>query len=168
MQTLLLSSTWEPIGHVDWERAMALWWSGRAELVDTYADRVIRTVSTSYEAPAVIRYVRGRHRRGTSVRFSRHNVFQRDGGACQYCNKRLHRDEATYDHVVPKRAGGRTTWENIALACRPCNQRKGGRTPEQAGMRLASQPVRPGVTGNEWMTGLNPDHLPEPWLPWLR
>jgi 5-methylcytosine-specific restriction endonuclease McrA len=168
METLLLSSTWEPIGRVDWERAMVLWFSGRAELVETYANQVIRTVSSTFEVPAVIRYVRGRHRRAPVVRFSRNNVYHRDEGHCQYCGLRLHRDDATYDHVVPKRAGGRTTWENITLSCRPCNQRKGGRTPEQAGMRLRSVPHRPRSIDNEWMLGMSLERMPAAWLPWIR
>ena len=95
-------------------------------------------------------------------------MYHRDEGHCQYCGVRLHHDDATYDHVVPKRAGGGTTWENITLSCRPCNQRKGGRTPEQAGMRLRSVPHRPRAIENEWLLGMSIDHMPDAWLPWIR
>ena len=49
----------------------------------------------------------------------------------------------TKDHVVPVAHGGRKDWENIVTCCITCNRRKGGRTPEQAGMRLVRLPRRP-------------------------
>jgi 5-methylcytosine-specific restriction endonuclease McrA len=167
METLILSATWEPIGRVDWQRAMTLWWSGRAELVEAHQHLRIQTVSSSIQVPAVLRYVRGRHRRVPVVRFSRHNVFLRDEGSCQYCGIRLSRADATYDHVVPRRSGGATTWDNIVLSCRCCNQRKGGRTPEQAGMPLRTAPVRPRQLTEEWFTGAEHDNLPESWQAYL-
>jgi hypothetical protein len=48
-----------------------------------------------------------------------------------------------YDHVIPRKQGGETTWLNIATACYPCNEKKAGRTPEQAGMKLLRKPARP-------------------------
>ena len=72
--------------------------------------------------------------------FTRFNVFLRDRFSCQYCGNEQH---LTFDHVTPRRLGGRTTWENILTACAPCNMRKGGRTPQEAGMKLIKKPVRP-------------------------
>jgi hypothetical protein len=80
------------------------------------------------------------------VRFSRHNIFIRDGNRCQYCGTRYTRSQLNLDHVVPRAAGGLTTWENIVCACLECNRKKGGRTPRQAGMQLAKQPTRPSWT----------------------
>lgn len=167
METLLLSSTWEPIGRVDWQRAMTLWCSGRAEVIDAYSSAHIRTTSESFAVPSVLRYLRGRLRRVPTVRFSRTNVFARDGGQCQYCGLGLRRSEATYDHVVPRRAGGKTTWDNIVLCCLPCNQRKGGRTPHEASMRLRSVPARPRITEPEWFSGLSEDRVPDAWRPYM-
>ena len=104
-----------------------------------------------------------------AIKFSRHNVWARDGGRCQYCGARVHRDEFTYDHVVPRARGGKTEWANVVVSCVPCNQKKGGRTPEQAGMALRSMPVRPkklpdaGGLGIPWREG-----MPESWRAWLR
>jgi hypothetical protein len=80
------------------------------------------------------------------VRFSRHNIFMRDGSACQYCGDRKARSELNLDHVIPRSRGGMTTWENIVCACLECNRHKGGRTPEEAGMRLRRKPRRPSWT----------------------
>jgi hypothetical protein len=71
--------------------------------------------------------------------------------------------------VVPRAQGGKTTWENVVICCVPCNQRKGGRTPSQAGMRLRSTPVKPKslparlriVIG--WQKG-----MPTSWRAWMR
>jgi 5-methylcytosine-specific restriction endonuclease McrA len=77
------------------------------------------------------------------VRFSRFNIFARDGNACQYCGQRLPRPELNLDHVIPRSRGGLSTWENIVCSCHSCNRRKGGRTPEEARMMLIRRPRRP-------------------------
>jgi 5-methylcytosine-specific restriction endonuclease McrA len=77
------------------------------------------------------------------VRFSRHNIFVRDGNTCQYCGDRRPRSQLNLDHVVPRTAGGRTSWENVVCSCLECNRRKGGNTPDQAGMALVRTPRRP-------------------------
>jgi hypothetical protein len=79
------------------------------------------------------------------------------------------RPEATYDHVVPRAQGGRTTWENIVIACVPCNQKKGGRTPVQAGMALLSAPVKPRkLTGSVQLTFAQEKGMPVSWKKFLR
>lgn len=77
------------------------------------------------------------------VRYSRVNVFARDKFTCQYCGERPHRSRLNLDHVIPRSLGGRTTWENVVTSCVDCNRRKGGRTPEQARLRLCRPPTRP-------------------------
>ena len=141
--TLLLSAHWEPMSWVPWQRAMVLCAAGRAEMVETYADRVIRSINAAWSMPAVIRYHRGVRRHVPSVRFSRKNVWLRDGGYCQYCGQTVALRESTFDHVVPRSRGGRTHWENVVIACRACNQRKGNRLPEELGLSLRSRPIRP-------------------------
>ena len=70
-------------------------------------------------------------------------LFARDGSMCMYCGKEYGRHSLTRDHVVPISKGGRDTWENVVCACFHCNSRKGGRTPNQAGMPLLAVPFRP-------------------------
>jgi len=97
--------------------------------------------------------------------FTRFNLFLRDRFSCQYCG--IQKD-LTFDHVIPRRLGGRTTWENVATACSPCNLRKGGRTPRQAGMRLREQPIRPTTWHlQDHGRAFPPNYLHESWRDWL-
>lgn len=79
----------------------------------------------------------------TRVRFSRINIYTRDEDTCQYCGKQRKRSELNLDHVKPRSQGGITCWENVVCSCIECNLRKGGRTPEQAHMKLLRTPERP-------------------------
>jgi 5-methylcytosine-specific restriction endonuclease McrA len=71
------------------------------------------------------------------------NVYARDDFRCQYCGSRFTSDGLTYDHVVPKSAGGRREWRNIVSACSPCNLRKGNRTCDESGMFPLRMPKAP-------------------------
>lgn len=77
------------------------------------------------------------------VRFSRSNVYARDGHACQYCGDSPGLEKLTLDHVVPVSRGGPSAWENVVTACVPCNRRKADRTPAQAGLCLPKRPRKP-------------------------
>lgn len=77
------------------------------------------------------------------VRLCRENIYLRDKNTCQYCSKRFNRSELNIDHVVPISQGGETSWQNLVCSCVPCNQKKGGRTPEQARMPLLKKPSAP-------------------------
>lgn len=169
MDTLILSTTYEPMERVSWRRAMTLLTAGRVEVVDAYDDRQVRTVSLTFDVPSVVRFVGALRWRGRrQVRFTRHNVWLRDKGRCQYCRCRLARHEVTYDHVIPRCQSGRTTWTNIVTACFACNQRKGGRTPEAAGMRLRVAPVRPrSLPGELSMTVTWDPGMPLSWRQYL-
>jgi 5-methylcytosine-specific restriction endonuclease McrA len=122
----------------------------------------------------VIRLLASVANHSKSPRFNRHNIWLRDKGRCQYCGGKCPLDgegKFTYDHVIPASQGGVRKWENVVVACYGCNQKKGGRTPEQAGMRLMSRPVRPrslpgaagGRRGVAWSSG-----MPDGWRQWLR
>ncbi|HUE86967.1 MAG TPA: HNH endonuclease [Vicinamibacterales bacterium] len=143
-QTLLLNATYEPLKVVHWQKAMTLWCQGKVEIIASH-DREIRAVSFSLKLPSVIRllrYVRIK-KRFDYVPFSRANIYARDGNTCQYCAHQYPTQELTFDHVVPVSQGGRKDWENIVTCCVSCNRRKGGRTPEEARMRLVKPPRRP-------------------------
>jgi 5-methylcytosine-specific restriction endonuclease McrA len=117
-------------------------WSERGGSVDGGGE-FIRTLSGPIPVPRVI-LLRHFDRVPTrQVRFSRTNIFSRDTLTCQYCQSRPHRSQLNLDHVIPRAQGGKTTWENVVCCCVPCNRRKGGRTPEQAGVKLRSIPRRP-------------------------
>jgi 5-methylcytosine-specific restriction endonuclease McrA len=76
-------------------------------------------------------------------RFSLRNVWERDGGVCQYTGRRLKPSEGNIDHIVPRSRGGATSWENCVLAHREVNSRKADRTPEEAGLKLLRAPSVP-------------------------
>jgi 5-methylcytosine-specific restriction endonuclease McrA len=106
-------------------------------------DFFINTVSVRVRVPEVIilRVFNGFVR--NDVRFSRRNIFERDKNTCQYCGRKLPKMELTLDHVIPRARGGIDSWDNLVLACMPCNVRKGCRTPEEAGMPLIRKPSKP-------------------------
>ncbi len=169
METLVLNATYEPIARIPWQRALTLLFSGKVEVVEEYDDRTIRSVTLELRMPSVVRFIRKLARSRTGIRFSRENVYARDHGRCQYCGRALSRQEATFDHVVPRAQGGGTGWNNIVIACVPCNQKKGGRTPEQARMALATRPARPTrLPESLHVTFAYQPGMPPSWRAWLR
>ncbi len=117
-------------------------WQWRAQL-DQPGIECIGTTSGPVPIPRVIVLSWYDRMPKRMVRFSRTNIFSRDGFTCQYCGERPPRAQLNLDHVVPRTQNGRTTWENVVCSCVSCNRKKGGRTPEQAGLRLRKQPKRP-------------------------
>lgn len=71
--------------------------------------------------------------------FSKKGVLRRDNWLCAYCSSKA----TTIDHIVPRAAGGLSTWLNCVAACQPCNSRKSHKTLEEAGMKLLSPPFEP-------------------------
>jgi len=141
---LVLNATFEPLHIVSWQKALQLLYQGKVEVIEE-SDRVVRTVKLEIRVPAVLRllnYVSLKKKKHW-VRFSRSNIFLRDRNICQYCGKQFPKTQLTLDHVVPSVQNGPKTWQNIVTACKPCNQRKGGRTPKEAGMALMSEPRQP-------------------------
>jgi 5-methylcytosine-specific restriction endonuclease McrA len=141
-RTLVLSQSYEPIKVVSWQRALRLLTLGKVEVLEEY-EWGVRTTTLVIKVPAVVRLLRAFRRHKKAVKFSRANIYARDGYTCQYCSRKLPITELTYDHVVPRHHGGRTEWTNIVTACQECNLRKGARTPEQARMHLRTPPVQP-------------------------
>ena len=103
----------------------------------------IRTVNFEIQVPRVIRLLGFDRIPRQTVKFNRRNIFARDGNFCQYCGKSFPTSELSLDHVVPRSRGGETSWQNIVCCCVACNTKKGGRTPEEAHMKLIRKPVKP-------------------------
>jgi 5-methylcytosine-specific restriction endonuclease McrA len=101
------------------------------------------------------------------VRFSRVNVYTRDGFRCQYCGEKKEMRDLNYDHVVPRVRGGKTVWENIVTSCYACNDRKGSRTPEEAGMKLPRKPFKPSSLPVTPVLPMRRGEMPEAWLPYF-
>lgn len=137
---LVLNGDYRALSVCSVERAIRLIWLDKVDMVAADAERCLRSANAVHAWPSVVRlreYVRTPYRK---VLLTRRNVFRRDEHRCQYCGAM---EDLTLDHVVPKSHGGPDTWENLVAACVPCNNRKGGRTPDQAGMPLARPPFRP-------------------------
>lgn len=140
---LVLNQNYEPLNVCNARRAIVLVLRGKAEVVETARD-VWHSATRVIRLPSVIRLVKYIRRPRPKVRLSRKEVFNRDQWTCQYCGN-AGRD-LTLDHVVPRHRGGPHTWENLVSACKPCNHRKAGRTPQEANMRLLREPEAPRVS----------------------
>lgn len=127
-----------------------LTWADWAKLEIEPGEKVVRSAHAQYKVPDIIVLTRREKipRRGQDGIFNRRGIYDRDNNTCQYCGKRFSSSDLSIEHVNPRRLGGTSTWENCVLACIPCNLRKGGRTPEQAGMKLLNKPVKPKVQLN--------------------
>lgn len=103
----------------------------------------VRTVRFDIAVPKVIRLLGYDRLPGQDVKLNRRNIFARDRSICQYCGKHYPTSELSLDHVRPRIQGGGSSWENLVCCCVDCNARKGGRTPDQAGMTLIKKPIKP-------------------------
>jgi 5-methylcytosine-specific restriction endonuclease McrA len=179
---LVLNRSYLPIHVTSVRRAFSLIYQGLARAVDAEhrtfdfeewlelrvvnGDDGIGTSRGRIQLPRVIVLVMFDRMPRRHVRFSRSNVMSRDGFTCQYCGSRPPRSELNLDHVVPRAHGGRSTWENVVASCVDCNRHKGGRTPEQAGLRLRRRPARPRWTPLAALPVTNVRH--DEWRPYLR
>lgn len=140
--TLVLNSSYEVLGTVSWEDAVAMIYGEKAHVVEEY-DQVVRSAYLEMRIPAVVKLNSYVSKPIKPVKFSRASVYARDEYKCQYCLDKCETNGLTYDHVIPRALGGQTVWTNIVSCCYDCNSKKGGRTPAQAKMKLHKQPVRP-------------------------
>ncbi|MFM7214810.1 MAG: HNH endonuclease [Verrucomicrobiota bacterium] len=163
-QVLVLNRLWQAVNICSVRRALSLLFEGHAQVVqgnlqgdfktytfDQWRDlsrlgpdgESLGTVSFRMRIPRVILLQVFDRLPKKEVKFTRHNIFERDGNTCQYCGRIFDRRDLNLDHVVPRDRGGPTQWDNIVCSCIPCNTRKANRTPAEAGMRLIRKPKRP-------------------------
>lgn len=160
-RVLVLNAAYEVLGLASIKRSVLLVLSGGAEMLSE-SGRYLHTPSTRIPVPSVIRLKRLVRRGPSRIPLNRRNILRRDRYTCQYCGRQG--GELTVDHVLPKSRGGRSTWENLVAACRPCNLKKGGRTPEEAGMHLLKTPRAPKAP--LFLSDLK--EVPEDWQPYLQ
>lgn len=116
--------SWLPLSIISWEEAIKYMVLEKATVLDWYDDWIVHSANWETAVPAVM-ILKDYEKRKTGVRYSKHNVFLRDGYVCQYCGDGVTRSSATLDHVLPVSHGGKTTFENTVTACGPCNANKG-------------------------------------------
>lgn len=165
---LVLNADFRPLSYYPlslwpWQEVVKAVFLERVQVIAEY-DHVVRSPSFAMRLPSVIA-LREFVRQDRPPAFTRFNVFLRDGFKCVYCGAL---ENLTFDHVIPRSLGGRTTWNNIVAACSPCNLRKGGRMPAHAKMVLECQPTRP---SNHQLQEIGrrfpPNHLHETWMDYL-
>jgi 5-methylcytosine-specific restriction endonuclease McrA len=138
---LVLNYSYEPLQFCSARHALTMVFGGRAEELDS-AGYFVHTPSTRFKLPTVIRTLKMvRRNQKTGLAFSKKNILRRDNYTCQYCGTLNH--PLTVDHIVPKSRGGETNWTNIVVACKPCNLKKGNRTPLEMDMKLRQVPKKP-------------------------
>ena len=154
-KVLVLNNNYMPINICSWRRAIVLLLKERAESLEQSQ----HVIHARYVLPYVIRLFRYVPLPYNDIVMSRKNILLRDNFRCQYCGKN---GNLTLDHVIPKSRGGRDHWENVVVSCVRCNNRKGDKTPEEAGLRLLSTPYRPPSNLYLHMTRLST--VPEVWF----
>ncbi len=141
---LVLNQNYEPLNVCNARRAVVLVDKGKAEIIEHKDDRIIHTASQLFYLPSVIRLVYLIRRPRPQRKLTRKELFLRDNYTCQYCGRESR--DLTVDHVIPRFRGGPHSWDNLVSACKACNHRKAGRTPEEARMRLRTEPSLPKVS----------------------
>ncbi len=154
---LVLNQNYEPLDVCRARRAVVLLWVGKAEVLENNSD-IMHSPSIAIPVPSVIRLAYMIKRPRMQRRLSRREVFIRDDYTCLYCGKQTR--ELTIDHVIPRFLGGTHAWDNLASACKVCNQRKAGRPPEVAGMKLRRKPSTP-PPGRYYLMYQSPQGRPE-------
>lgn len=156
---LVLNRVFQAVQITSVRRAFTLLYKGQVRAVDseyrTYDfdnwadipvqadDHYVRTPSRNIKIPHVVQLLAFDRLPRQEVKFSRGNIYLRDGNRCQYCGKKFASSELSLDHVVPISRGGKSTWENVVCACLPCNVRKGNKLLTECEMKLIRQPARP-------------------------
>lgn len=186
--TLVLTREYTPHKIISQERAVMMIFQGKITVVEEYSEEfgkievhrkrdfpnVVRSYGNRFnldepiilKAPSVVALRSAVVHMKRGVKFSRMNVFARDGFRCQYCLEHKLSKALNFDHLIPRQQGGKTDWTNIVTSCYPCNSKKANRTPDQAGMKLRRLPFKPRtlpVVGPRF----SPQDISESWLQYL-
>lgn len=165
---LVLNADYRPLSYLplslwSWQDAIKAVFLDKVDVLASY-DEIIHSPNFELRLPSVISLKQYVHA-DRNLAFTRFNLFLRDGFSCVYCGAK---NDLTFDHVLPRSMGGRTTWENIVTACSPCNMKKGGRTPKMANMPLRFKPHHPSQYELQEMgRKFPPNYLHQTWLDFL-
>jgi 5-methylcytosine-specific restriction endonuclease McrA len=124
---LVLNASYEPINFTNWKRAIVLLMKNKAQALGKRVIRLVNYIKLPYEKLA-------------QNKPSRSMIYKRDGHKCQYCGSTK---ELTIDHIIPRSRGGQDTWENLVVACMPCNTRKSDKLLEDTNLVLQTVPRKP-------------------------
>ena len=166
---LVLNADYQPLSYFplslwSWQDAVKAVFLDRVNIVCEYEDRTVHSPSIEFALPSVVslkRYIKP----ARYPAFTRFNLFLRDNFTCQYCGDK---EELTFDHLIPRSRGGKTTWDNVLTACSACNLRKGAKLYSECGMKIAREPYRP--TSHDLQNqgrAFPPNYLHESWMDYL-
>ena len=165
---LVLNADFRPLSYFplslwSWQDSVKAVFLERVDIIAEY-ESVVRSPSMAMQLPSVIA-LRDYVKPALYPAFTRFNLFLRDGFSCQYCGAT---GEMTFDHVVPRSRGGKTTWKNVVAACSRCNLKKGDMTVSKSGLRLAREPFRPTAMQLQNIgRKFPPNYLHESWMDYL-
>ena len=168
---LVLNADFRPLSYYplslwSWQDAIKAAFLDRVMIVAEY-DAVVHSPSISMRLPSVV-VLRDYVRPARYPAFTRFNLFLRDRFSCQYCGDVFHSEDLSFDHVVPRSRGGRTTWANVVAACGICNLRKGNHLLKESGLHLRARPQQPTTHMlQENGRAFPPNHLHESWRDFL-
>ena len=139
MSTLYLNADYQPmelspLSVLSWRDSISAYFKDSVYIYKTHDNWLVRSPNLELEVPSII-VAKQFHKRKTNAKLSRKNLFIRDNYHCLYCNVRFYHHELTWDHVVPRSAGGKSNWDNIVAACKSCNWKKGSRRARLVSMR---------------------------------
>jgi 5-methylcytosine-specific restriction endonuclease McrA len=145
---LVLNADYRPLSYFplslwSWQDAVKAIFRDSVIVISEY-ERVVRSPTHEIHLPSVLalkEFI-------PAVRkpaFTRFNLFLRDGFICQYCYGSFKASELTFDHLIPRSRGGKTSWGNIVTACQACNIQKGNRMPGECGMHPFKEPRQPSI-----------------------
>ena len=168
---LVLNADYRPLSYFplslwSWQDTVKAVFLDRVNVLSEYEHK-IRSPSFEMRLPSVIalkEFVLQSRRPA----FTRFNVFLRDRFSCQYCAQQFRPEALTFDHLIPKSRGGKTTWENVVTACSKCNLRKGNLLPDVVKMHPINTPRSPTPFElQERGRMFPPNHLHESWRDFL-
>lgn len=165
---LILNADYSPLGvaplsTISWKEAVKLVWLDQADVLEYYPDWFVHSPSVTIQVPSVL-VSRTYVKTSRGVKFNKTNLCIRDDYTCQYCMKKFDAKNLTMEHVVPRSAGGKTNWTNIAMACQPCNTTKGSKRH----MKPARDPYKPLIGEILTKVKKQPIVIPhESWIPYI-
>lgn len=154
-----------PLSAISWQDAITMEWLDRANIIESYPDWSVRSPSIELNVPSIM-MLREYVKISRVIKYSRYNVFLRDGFACQYCgyDGSAQPGSLTIDHYTPRHHGGITRWDNVVTACEPCNLSKA----HYSHMKPKKEPYQPNYWDMVERRKRFPIAVPrKSWVDWL-
>lgn len=157
----MLNRAYVPVNITDFGSAISLLYNDKCKALDlsyasyTFTEWVnftkaqpevlpyVSTVNYRVAVPEIVVLTEYDRLHVRDVRYSRQNVLARDRYRCAYCGLGFKTENLNVDHILPKDKGGTSDWHNVITSCYPCNQKKGNKTLEEAGLKLKFKPRQP-------------------------